>query len=266
MWSARSAPAAANTSASSPGIVITVGPLSSRKPSRSITPARPPGRSPRSTIVTSWPAPDEVGCSAEPAQAGAHDDDPHRSVSPVAGDDERRQCGQLAAGLVGDRQPVEGGDRGRGQLVDVGLDLGEGAGVEDHLLDLRHLVVAESRCTDPGEHVELGRLGHRHRSRQQRRRLALTQVVADWLAGDRRVAEGADHVVAQLEGVAERNAVGAEARQQLPPAGRVGEHRADVQRALDGVLGRLVAGDPLAPSPAAGRPAPTRGCRGTARR
>ena len=54
------------------------------------------------------------------------------------------------------------------------------------------------------QHVALGVVGGGDGAGQQRRRLALAQVVADRLAGDGRVAEGADHVVAHLEGVAER--------------------------------------------------------------
>ena len=46
-------PAAPTTSASSPGMVITVGPVSKVKPSRTIRPARPPGIVSRSTTTTS---------------------------------------------------------------------------------------------------------------------------------------------------------------------------------------------------------------------
>ena len=60
------------------------------------------------------------------------------------------------------------------------------------------------------------------------------------------VAERADHVVAHLEGVAERQAVGAQRGQQRRRrASGDGEHRAEVQRALDRVLAALVAGDAL---------------------
>ena len=59
------------------------------------------------------------------------------------------------------------------------------------------------------------------------------------------VAERTHHVVAHLERVAERQPVGAERREQLVgPVGR-GQHGAEVQRALDGVLAALVAADAL---------------------
>ena len=108
------------------------------------------------------------------------------------------------------------------------------------------LVVVEARRPDALEHVAARPASaSSHGPRQQRRRLALAQVVADRLAGERRVAEGADDVVAHLEGVAERQAVAAQPGQQLGPALGRGEHGADVERALDRVLAALVAGDAL---------------------
>ena len=59
------------------------------------------------------------------------------------------------------------------------------------------------------------------------------------------VAERAEHVVAQLERVAERQAVGGQRRREL--AEPAGERGAEVQRPLDGVLARLVARDALGP-------------------
>ena len=77
---------------------------------------------------------------------------------------------------------------------------------------------------------------------EQRGGLALAEVVADGLAGDGLVAEGAEQVVAELERLAERVAVGGQRRLQVvEPAGQRG---AEVERALDRVLARLVAGDP----------------------
>jgi hypothetical protein len=85
-------------------------------------------------------------------------------------------------------------------------------------------------------------VGRLERHRDQGRALALAQVVAGGLAGDGRVAEDAQDVVAQLERLAERQAVaGVAVEDGLLGAG---EHRAEVQRLLDRVLGALVAGDP----------------------
>ena len=75
--------------------------------------------------------------------------------------------------------------------------------------------------------------------RDQHGALALDQVVAGGLAGRLRVAEDAEQVVAQLEGLAERQP---ERRQRVEGRGsRAGQRGADVQRPLDGVLRRLVA-------------------------
>ena len=77
------------------------------------------------------------------------------------------------------------------------------------------------------------------RERDQHGALALDQVVAGRLAGDGRVAEDAEQVVAQLEGLAQRQPEPAELGDHL--GARPGEGGADVERPLDGVLRRLVA-------------------------
>ena len=80
--------------------------------------------------------------------------------------------------------------------------------------------------------------------REHRRRLALAQVVADGLAREGGlVAERAEHVVAELEGIAEGKAVGGERGRELAEAS--GERRAEMQRPLDRVLAGLVPGDAL---------------------
>ena len=74
-----------------------------------------------------------------------------------------------------------------------------------------------------GQHPALAGVGARRGQRQEGRGLALAEVVTDRLAGHRLVAEGAEHVVAELEGVAEGQAVGRQRRQQL--AARAGAAR-----------------------------------------
>ena len=64
--SAMLAPAATKASSNSPGIVSTVGPLSKRKPCESMTPARPPGISSRSSSVTLWPLRDKYAAEERP--------------------------------------------------------------------------------------------------------------------------------------------------------------------------------------------------------
>ena len=63
------------------------------------------------------------------------------------------------------------------------------------------------------------------RERDERRRLALAQVVADRLAGDVGLAEHAEHVVAQLERLAERQPDRATARPRARRAGRRARRR-----------------------------------------
>ena len=82
------------------------------------------------------------------------------------------------------------------------------------------------------------RVGAGARDRDERRRLALAQVVADRLAGDLGVAERAEDVVAELERLAQRQADGRERGRELGERAR--ERGAEVQRPLDRVLARLV--------------------------
>ncbi len=79
--------------------------------------------------------------------------------------------------------------------------------------------------------------------RDERGRLAFAEVVADGLAGDLRVAERAEHVVAELERVSEGKA---DRRQRGPePVEGATERGAEVQRPFDRVLPRLVDGDAI---------------------
>ena len=88
------------------------------------------------------------------------------------------------------------------------------------------------------EQLAVGGVGARERERDQRRGLALAQIVADRLAGDLGVAERAEHVVAQLERLPERQPDRRQRRTEfVEPAG---ERGAEVQRSLDRVLARLV--------------------------
>ena len=75
----------------------------------------------------------------------------------------------------------------------------------------------------------------------ERRELALAQVVADRLARHGCVAEHAQEVVTHLEGLAERQPDGTQRRRELLVT--PGERGAEMQRTLDGVLARLVALD-----------------------
>ena len=95
------------------------------------------------------------------------------------------------------------------------------------------------------EHLALFCRGERRGPSQQRCGFALPEIVADRLARERRVSERADHVVADLEGVAEWQPEHAQSGEQLVTAFGRGQQRTEVERALDGVLPALVAGDAL---------------------
>ena len=96
------------------------------------------------------------------------------------------------------------------ELVEQVADAVEPAVVEvrvaDGVLDLGHRGAREPRCA----------VGPLHGERDQQGALALAQVVARGLAGDRRVAEHAEQVVAQLEGDADVGAEAAVARRPGP--------------------------------------------------
>ena len=91
------------------------------------------------------------------------------------------------------------------------------------------------------QELAVGGAGALERERDQGRRLALPEVVADRLAGDLRVAERAQDVVAELERVAEREPDRGERRPERCEPAR--ERGAEVQRSLDRVLPGLVDGD-----------------------
>ena len=84
------------------------------------------------------------------------------------------------------------------------------------VLDPFDVRIGQRRVADEVQDRSLRAIGPGDGSGEQRRRLALDEVAAHRLARDGGVAERAHHVVAHLEGVAERQAVGA----QLRAAGR----------------------------------------------
>ncbi len=132
-----------------------------------------------------------------------------------------------------------------GELGDASLQGVEGTCGHDHILDGDDLVIVEAGGAHAFEDRPLVGVGERHRPGEQRGRLALTQVVTHRLAGQRLVAEGADDVVAHLEGVAKRQPVAAQTGEQLCLALGRGEHGTDMEGPLDRVLAALVAGDAL---------------------
>jgi len=91
------------------------------------------------------------------------------------------------------------------------------------------------------EQITLGRAGPLPGERDQDRPFPLAEVVTRRLPGLLRIAEHAEDVVAELERDADRDAVTGERRDR--PV-RAGQRRPEVQRALDGVLRRLVPDHP----------------------
>ena len=137
---------------------------------------------------------------------------------------------------------VQRRQRRRGELGDPPLDLGVGARVGDQppqVLDLVERQLGPRASSSRGPRLAGRAL---QGDRDQHGALALREVVAGRLPGDHRVAVHPEQVVAQLEGLAEREP---EAGQRLEQH-RVGagQRGADVQRPLDGVLRGLVAQHP----------------------
>ena len=238
-------------------------------------PARPPGMASRSTTVTSWPAPTQVAAADSPPRPAPTTTTLMLRLGDQASTVSRHQTllqltysaratnSFLAASTIGACSIAATAASVRAR--DVVLELGERAGVDDHLLDAGDTVTVEAGSADAGQHGELLGVRTPDRAGEQRRRLALAEVVADRLAGEALVAERAHHVVAHLERVAERQAVRAERREQFVARARGGEHGAEVQRPLDGVLAGLVPADPLGLVDVADALRPIRGCRGTGR-
>ena len=140
-----------------------------------------------------------------------------------------------------------------GESVDASLELGEGSGLDDHLLDGLDLLERQVGSPDRARMLALGVVGAGVGHRQQRRGLALAQIVADRLARAYLVAECPEDVVTHLERVAERQAVGRQCRNELTRSLGRGEQRPEVEGSFDRVLAALVAGDPLGGDDAAFR-------------
>ena len=84
------------------------------------------------------------------------------------------------------------------------LDLGVRARAVDDLAQVGHRGLVEAGAERGVEASAASPVGAVERQRDEHGALALDQVVAGGLAGDGRVAEDAEQVVAQLEGLAER--------------------------------------------------------------
>src|SRR5205807_7215426 len=105
------------------------------------------------------------------------------------------------------------------------------------LADLLDLIRGEARAPQPRHHRTLPPRRQAEGLRHQDRALALPDVAVAVLAGEARVAERAQHVVADLERLAERPAVAVQGVAQR--TGRAGERGADGERPDDGVRTRL---------------------------
>ena len=113
--------------------------------------------------------------------------------------------------------------------------------VDEQRAEPGDVALVEIRRADGGEQTCVLQSDEVPRQREQHRRLALAQVLADRLAGRGLVAEDAEQVITQLEGLAERPTKGAERLDHVGVSAREG--CAEVQGALDRVRPRLVPGD-----------------------
>src|SRR3954454_18898268 len=138
--------------------------------------ARPPGWWARSSTVTSCPAPARWAAAARPPRpapmtttrisVGGTRAAPRRRGAGALGrrlpprssltpGDEVGQLGQRLAGVVRDGDGIQRVEGLRGQALDGALDLLERAGVDQDVLDGRHVVAVEVGCADALERAVL---------------------------------------------------------------------------------------------------------------
>ena len=264
------------------GIVSTVGPVSNEYPSISSSPLRPPGTGSRSSTVTRAPGSGEPERGGQAAQSCADDD----HVVGGAGDGSHAWAPGVGVELrfvepwrprsAATRTPRAGSatvEASRAAAASATRDStrrSTSARAPVSTITSRSASTdgrVQARVTQVTSHQGLLlRARPLQRERDQHGALALAQVVAGRLAGLLRVAEHAEHVVAQLERLAERQPVRRVRRKQVRR--RTGQSAAQQQRVLDRVLRALVP-DHLARAVGgfARRAAdvPARACRGTAR-
>ncbi|MCW3041025.1 MAG: pdxT, partial [Solirubrobacterales bacterium] len=136
---------------------------------------------------------------------------------------------------------VEGGQGTRGELPDHAFGLGERSGGGDDLPQLADAGLGQSGVAEMPPHDRgLPRRGGGERLGHQHGPLALAEVVSCRFSRLGRVAEHAQHVVPELERLAQRQAVLRVRPDDLRSGPR--ERGPEVQRSLDGVLGCLVPG------------------------
>ena len=151
------------------------------------------------------------------AEAGADDHDPagqRRSPRPPPATEwrltpgarrRRRQVDERSAGRFGDRRGLDRRQGVVGEAVDAPLELVERAGVDEHLLDRADLVVGRGRARRPRRaRRRAGRGPARWRCASSGVGLPSRRSSPTGLPVTAVVAEHAEHVVAQLERVAER--------------------------------------------------------------
>ena len=195
---------------------------------------------------------EQVERGAQPGQPGA--DDHHVVGAPGATRlaQRRRRVAVMASsascrgGGRGDRRGSQRVERRAGERGDPLLDGLHGAELGEDVAGAIDLLGGEPGVADRGFDGRprggvAAPLGALQRDGEQQRALAFAQVVARGLAGDGRVAEHAEEVVAELEGDADVGPEPAVAVDQLGPGPR--QRRAEVQRPFDGVRGGLVAVD-----------------------
>src|SRR5947208_8566406 len=214
-----------------------------RNPPSSTTPARPPGTDSRSTTTTSWPRPARWHAADRPPRPAPTTTVRTRGFRlAVAPGDERTELLERDTCFWGDRRDGERFEGLFDEPLDAALDLVDGASVDEHGLqsgDLGVIQVGPTQVLEPA----CGRPGRARRSScYEQCELALARLVSDRLAGDSGIAEDAEDVVAQLEGLTERQPEGAERIGELVEATR--QRRAQMQGPFDRVLPGLVPLDP----------------------
>src|SRR5262249_4352599 len=141
-----------------------------------------------------------------------------RMPSSIAPRDVGGQLVEALSRVAGERRRLDGNARLDHQSTDLVLDLVERARLYEDIAQRLHVIDREAGGAEARKYRAIAGRRDGVSRRDERRRLAFAQVVADRLADDVGIAERTEDVVAQLEGPAERQADRRQRRRERGPA------------------------------------------------